>query len=210
MSPTSPNCCIPSRPPCPEPSISCKPRQLGNAGSGTAAGPAQPALAGQSYTGSNPTEAYFGQIFNNVGGDLNPTVSDALSAVPFVDGLNLLESLGEAASNGKTMSIAVPVGVTLPAGLGGLGIFVKVLQPAQFALGPAGYAPNGSPLTSATSAQVVVELRAGVNVLGLITVNLAIDINAANGKSILTNISCPSYSGPGVRWPPPPSRPPPR
>jgi uncharacterized membrane protein len=168
---------------------------LGNAGSGTAAGLVS-GLAGQSYTGSNPTEAYFGQIFNDVGGDLNPTVSDALSAVPFIDGLNLLDALGQAASNGKTMSIAVPVGITLPLGLGGTGIFVKILQPEQFALGPAGYAPNGSPLTSATSAQVVVEVRTGINVLGLATANIAIDINAANGESILTNVSCPSYSVP--------------
>jgi uncharacterized membrane protein len=171
--------------------------QVGGATSGLAGGVVT-GLAGQSYSGSNPTQNYFGQIFNNVGGALNPGVNDVLSAVPFIDGVNLLEALGQAANKGG--SIALPVTADLPLGLGGLGVFLKIIDPQKFAVGPAGFDPpgdvNGRPLTQAKSAQVVLQLRLQLNVLSLVGVNLAIDAGVANGQSILTKLTCPSVSSP--------------
>ena len=169
----------------------------GDATSGLAGGLVT-GLAGQSYSSPGPTQNYFGQIFNNLGGSLNPTVTDALALAPFIDGVNLLEALGQAARKGGTISLPVTAG--LPLGLGGVGVFLTILEPEKFAVGPAGYDPigdtNGRPLTSAQESQVVVQVRLLVDVLGLATVKIAVDAKAANGLSILTNVTCPSAASP--------------
>ncbi|NGY05499.1 pilus assembly protein TadG-related protein [Solimonas terrae] len=168
-----------------------------DATSGTAGGLIS-GLATQSFTGSSPVTNYFGQALNGLGSALNPTVSTTLSAIPFVDGLGLLTALGTTASKGNT--IQVPVTTTVP-GVASLGVFLKVLQPEQPSNlpGRAGYSSSGTPFTTASSSQIVTQIRILLNgidlgIISLANVRLAIDVQAANGNSILTRVSCP-YAG---------------
>ena len=147
-------------------------------------------------------------ILNLTGQTLNPVVSDTLGAVPFVNGLDLLAALGQAAKadpSGKLKPIVLPLTVDVGKLLN-VNLFLQVLQPPQFAIGPAtghpaqwsgdsAYANCGTGgYTCAQSSQIRVLLRAGINdvVLGLFKLRLGVDINVAAAAAYLDQLECPS------------------
>jgi uncharacterized membrane protein len=153
-------------------------------------------LAGTAAPGSSTTP--FAAALGNLGAALNPTVTDALSAVPLVDGLGLLTALGQSAANGGTIN--VPVSIPGIPGLLSSGVFLQILQPEQLASGAAGFDGDGEPFTSANSSQVILKTRLSLplELLGvnLATVLLGIDIRVANGYSRLLSIDCPGVGKP--------------
>lgn len=168
---------------------------LGQAVSGTAGGVIS-GLAQQAYNAGNggATQQYFGNIFNNVGGALNPAVNDVVSQVPFVDALDLLTALAEDAAaapvNGQPQPINLQPGnsflnlLNIP-GVSTVQTFVTIIQPPQFAIGPA------LPTTTARSAQVQLGVRVGVTLVGVISANLGVDLKVADATGTLTTLQCP-------------------
>jgi uncharacterized membrane protein len=154
-------------------------------------------LAGTANPGasSNPLAGVLG----NIGAALNPTVTDALAAVPVIDGLGLLTALGQSAANGGTISI--PVSLSIP-GLLGSGTYVQIIDPEQPAFGHAGYDASGKPVTSAQSSQVKLKSRTALSltILGVSVaeIHLGLDVNVGNGYSRLIAIRCP---GVGRQYP---------
>ncbi len=163
---------------------------LGQALSGTAGGVVS-GLAGQAYDGGGgPVRTYFGDLFNNVGGQLNPLATDALSAVPFIDGLDLLTALGQDAAQGGTILISKDATGLLPLlnipGLTKLAIYLHVIQPASFSvLQPAG------PANTAHSAQLTLNLRFNINLLALVVMNLGLDLDVPSANGTLVSLQCP-------------------
>jgi len=162
---------------------------LGQAVSGTGGGLIS-GLGQQAYNanGGGPTQQYFGDLFNNLGTSLNPTVSDVASTIPFVDAMDLLAALAEDAAKGGPINLqpgnSYLTLLNLP-GLTKLQTFVTIISPPQFALGPA------LPTTQAKSAQVVLSLRADVTLLGLLTTDLGVDLKVATATGTLTSLQCP-------------------
>ncbi len=165
---------------------------VGQAASGSVGGLVS-GLAGNAYSGSGsssqPTQNFFGQIFNNAGGTFNPLISDVASAVPFIDALDLIEALGEDAS--KNQPIAVQPGssfinlLNVP-GLTNVQTFVTITQPPQLALGPA------LPTTTASTAQVVLGVRSTVNVPLVLNAFIGADLKVDPATGTLTQLQCPS------------------
>jgi uncharacterized membrane protein len=162
---------------------------LGQALSGTAGG-AVSGLAAQVYNGGGgPVRQYFGDLFNNVGGQLNPLATDVLSAVPFVGGMDLLNALGEDAAKGGTILISTNGGllslINIP-GLTKVGIYLRVIQPPSFSvLQPAG------PANTAHSAQLTLYVRLNINLLALVVMNLGLDLDVPSANGTLTALQCP-------------------
>lgn len=159
-----------------------------------------------------------GTILNTAGLDLNPAVSSIVGAVPFVDGLDLLAALGEAAQaspDGSVKPITLPLTVTVPAAVT-LNTYLSIGAPPKFAVGPAGGAV-------AQTAEITLMIRIAadsllnglfsllngvlngvlglVNALGLITFNLSvlpttlrlgIDVNVAPAMASLDRLQCPT------------------
>lgn len=151
-------------------------------------------------------------ILNIAGQGLNPVVSDALGALPFVDGLDLLAALGEAAKadpTGALKPIVLPVSLNLGQLLN-VSAFVQILQPPKFALGPAtghpaswvgdaAYADCGvGGYTCAQSSQIKILVRAGIDdvVLGLFKLRLGVDINVGAAAAYLDQLQCPVSGAP--------------
>ncbi|MDB5986984.1 MAG: hypothetical protein JWR16_2037 [Nevskia sp.] len=109
-------------------------------------------LAGMASPGANKVS--LGSILNTAGLDLNPAVSSIVGAVPFVNGLDLLAALGEAATadpSGKITPIALPVVLSVP-GVATASAFLQIGAPPKFAIGPAGS-------TSASTAEITLMVR---------------------------------------------------
>jgi len=138
-------------------------------------------------------------LLGNVGTALNPTVTDAAAQVPFVDVLDMLTAIGEAAAAKNGITINLPVSVQVP-GLLNTYAFLTVLQPPQLSgLGPVG--------TSQNTAQIRLQLRANVNPSGVLsllpvadllaqaTVNLGVDVTVAAASGTISTLVCPSSGG---------------
>lgn len=97
--------------------------------------------------------------------------------------LNLVTAI-VSLSNGQN-AITIPVGVNLP-GLASVNALVKIIEPPQVAIGPAADADGGI-CTVAKSAQVRVSLAVLVNLV-VATVDLSLNVNAANGSAGLRTI----------------------
>ncbi|HZR34226.1 MAG TPA: hypothetical protein VFA75_02545 [Nevskia sp.] len=161
-----------------------------------------------------------GSILNTVGLDLNPAVSSVVGAVPFVDGLDLLAALGEAARaspDGSIKPITLGPVVSVP-GTITLNSYLSIGAPPQFAIGPAGAA-------HARTAEITLMIRisAGTLISGLTTLvnntvngvlqlvgllslgliqsnvtvltpplNLGVDVNVAPATASLDKLQCPT------------------
>jgi uncharacterized membrane protein len=162
---------------------------LGQAVSGTAGGLIS-GLGNQAYNvnGGGPTQKYFGDLFNYVGTGLNPTVDDVASQVPFVDSMDLLTALAEDAAKGGPINLQPTDSyltlLNIP-NLTKLQTFVTIIQPPQFALGPA------LPSTQAKSAQVTLGVRASLTVPLILSANLGVDLQVATATATLTSLQCP-------------------
>ncbi len=161
---------------------------LGQAVSGTGGGLIS-GLGAQAYNGTGgPTQQYFGDIFNTIGTGLNPTVGDVASAVPFVDAMDLLTALAEDAAKGGPIKLQPGNDfltlINIPNTMK-LDTFVTIIQPQQFAVGPA------IPSTQAKSAQITLNVRIAANILALVTANLGVDLQVAAGTGTLTSLQCP-------------------
>ena len=170
-------------------------------------------LAGVADTSG--TTFSLGTILNTAGLDLNPAVSNIVGAVPFVDGLDLLAALGEAAQAGpigpggvpQVRPIALPVTLDIP-GVADVSVYISIGSPAKFAVGPAG-------MTSAQTAEITLMVRIGAGavlnsllstingVLGILAplaqitllpppLNIGIDVNVAPAVANLNQLICPS------------------
>jgi len=164
---------------------------LGQAVSGSTGGLIS-GLAGDAYnspgSGTQPTQAYFGNLLDNVGGSFNPLVTDVASSVPFVNALGLLTALGEDASQNQAISLQPPNSfltlLNIP-GLSSLQIYLTVIQPPQFAVGPA------LPTTMAQTAQIVLGVRTSVTLSALLSASLGVDLNVAAATGTLSSLQCP-------------------
>ncbi|WP_428309707.1 pilus assembly protein TadG-related protein [Hydrocarboniphaga sp.] len=165
---------------------------LGSNSASAAAAGLLTGLAGTANPGAASTP--FAAALGNLGASLNPAVTDALAAVPLIDGLGLLTALGQSAANGGTIN--VPVSIPGIPGLVSSGVFLEIKQPEQLASGPAGVDESGQPLTSATSSQVVLKVRLNTSLGDLAKILLGIDVRVANGYSRLLSIDCPGLGQP--------------
>jgi uncharacterized membrane protein len=109
--------------------------------------------------------------------------SGALSQAALSAEINALQTLtteAELANGTNALSITSALNIT---GLTNVQLTASVIQVPQVAFGPVG--------TTASTAQVNINLTADISVLGLIGVNLLdIPITAANGTSTLQSITC--------------------
>lgn len=96
----------------------------------------------------------------------------------------------------KDRTNAVPIGLSfnkLPAGLGGVSAKLRILQPAQSKVGPAGQDSAGNYYTKVDSAQVAITLALNLELLQKIEIlKLPLVINVAGGEARLDKILCPS------------------
>ncbi len=179
---------------------------LGQATSG-AAGGAISGLASKVYNSDGgPTRNYFGDLFSGVADSFNPAASDLVSQVPFVNALDLITALGQDAAVGQG-PIALQPGpgfmntLGVP-GLTSLSTFVTITAPPNLApLLPADPSFEGDPVNRATAktAQAVIGIRTNINVanLGLINVNLGLDVDVDPARAALTQLVCPAASKSG-------------
>jgi uncharacterized membrane protein len=102
--------------------------------------------------------------------------------------LNLLNLVNAIAivSNGKN-AVTIPLAVNLP-GLASVNSLVNVIEPPQMAIGPPPATENGEICTFAKTAQLKVRVAVLVNVLSLATIDLALNVQAANGSAGLLSI----------------------
>lgn len=143
------------------------------------------------------TSVSLASLLGNIGGGLNPLVTDAAAQLPFTNALDLLAALGYAAAAKNGMTITLPVSVQVP-GLLNIYLFLQILQPMQ----PSGFGPIG---TSQNTAQIILKLRANVDpsgVLGLLsalakaTINLGLDVTVASAKGTISTLVCPTDASP--------------
>ncbi|WP_047541274.1 pilus assembly protein TadG-related protein [Methylotenera versatilis] len=99
--------------------------------------------------------------------------------------LNLVNMIASV-SNGQN-AVTIPLAVNLP-GLVSVNAIVNVIEPAQMAIGPPPAVENAEACTFAKTAQVRVGVAVLVNVLGLAKVDLALNVQAANGSAALRSI----------------------
>ncbi|ROO29556.1 hypothetical protein SAOR_03585 [Salinisphaera orenii MK-B5] len=86
---------------------------------------------------------------------------------------------------------------SLPTGLGGVSVDLRLLEPASLAIGPAGTNADGDYYTTVYSSQVSLGLRLDLNLeLGglaeVARVTLPVAIQVAQGRADLERIDCPS------------------
>lgn len=160
------------------------------------------------------------QLLSFTGVALNQPVSDLLTALPFIDGMTLLNALGQAATaaNGAS-SVAIPgLGLSVP-GVADVKVFLKVIEPPK-----AGFGAVGSEGAVARTAQVRLQIRIGAGqvlnglkaaleslvntLLGLLqalgvkssvkvlpsSLNLGIDVDVASAEAQLDALQCPRAS----------------
>jgi uncharacterized membrane protein len=132
------------------------------------------------------------------------------SQLPLIDALSLVTSLAEAASVGKPL--ALPLSVSLPAGIANVQLALTVTRAPYLAVGPAGFGPNGLPLTQARSAAITLQLRAQVldvsgalsalsPVVGVVSqpIRLGLDVDIAPAEATVASIECPTLAAPNTR-----------
>ncbi|MGX2040314.1 pilus assembly protein TadG-related protein [Methylocaldum sp. MU1018] len=137
-------------------------------------------------------------------GDLLKVTTDdpEAAATASVNALDLLV-LGAEVANGQN-AIAIPAaGITVP-GVASIGLSLRLIEPPQIAIGPAGQDENGNWRTQVQTAQA----RLGIN-LGLVPmplgiplvltiqlVNLQLAVDAAPTTAWLENVGCPAPDHP--------------
>ncbi|WP_171016479.1 TadG family pilus assembly protein [Pseudomonas sp. D(2018)] len=85
---------------------------------------------------------------------------------------------------------AVDVGLGVNLGLANLGLKVYVIEPPKIAIGLPGRDENGNWRTQVSTAQVRLEVGGQVDVLSLVTVDLGLHLDVAQGWAALQSISC--------------------
>ncbi|MFO7581404.1 pilus assembly protein TadG-related protein [Guyparkeria sp.] len=105
--------------------------------------------------------------------------------------------------------VEVDLGVDL-AGLtpGGIGLQLDLIEPPQIAVGPAGKKPesdwgNTGSLTDewrtvASTAQGNLSLQVPLELLGLLSVDLHVDLELGRGEAALTSVECPTWNDPNA------------
>jgi len=151
-------------------------------------------------------------------GGLIGAVRDALGDQPLSAILSLVGPVGSDASLAlgsivnaaaqvvaaeRTQNHTIPLDIDLsqlPAGLGGLNVGLRILEPAQTEMGPAGTDASGRYYTKVRSAQVGLELGLGLEIaiddFALARVKLPLAVQLAQGEARLESIDCPSPSEP--------------
>jgi uncharacterized membrane protein len=161
-----------------------------------------------------------GTVLNEVGLDLNPAVSGVVGAVPFVDGLDLLAALGEAAQaspNGSVKPITLPITLDIP-GVASVNTYLSIGAPPKFAIGPAGAAKastaeitlmvriSGDAVVSALTSLVNTTVNGVLQLVGILSLgliqstvtvlptplHLGIDVNVAPATASLDKLQCPT------------------
>lgn len=157
-------------------------------------------------------------LVSGLAGGLIGAVRDALGDQPLSSVLSLIGPVGSDASLAlgsivnaaaqvvaaeRTQNAAIPLDIDLsqlPAGLGGLNVGLRLLEPAQTTMGPAGTDASGRYYTRVRSAQVGLELGLdlGVAIAGfdVARVALPLAVQLAQGEARLARIDCPSPSRP--------------
>lgn len=161
-----------------------------------------------------------GTVLNLTGLALNEPVSNLLTALPFIDGMTLLNALGQAATSASGVSsVAIPgLSLSVP-GVADVLVFLKVLEPTQ-----PGFGAVGTEGAVARTAQISLQIRIGAGellnglvaalnalintLLGLLqalgvdssvtvlpsSLNLGIDVDVASAEARLDALQCPSAS----------------
>jgi len=169
---------------------------------------------------SNGATFGLGQLLNLTGLALNQPVSDLLTALPFIDGMTLLNALGQAATAASGVSsVAIPgLGLSVP-GVADVKVFLKVIEPQQAGLGAV-----GSEGAVARTAQIRLQIRISAGqlltglksaleglintLLGLLqalgvhssvtvlpsSLNLGVDVEVASAEAQLDALQCPRAS----------------
>ena len=131
-------------------------------------------------------DAPLSEIFDLAG----PTGSDVSVSVGA-----LVNSAAQLVAADRQQAIAVPLNITLPVGLGGITANLRILEPPQTQIGPAGRNTQGDFFTTVRSAQVALELRLNLELLATAPLaDLPIVVNIADGDASLSRIVCPTAS----------------
>lgn len=169
---------------------------------------------------SNGAVFGLGDLLNLTGLALNQPVSDLLAALPFIDGMTLLNALGQAATVASGVSSVEIPGLALSVpGVANVVVFLKVIEPQQ-----SGYGAVGSEGAVARTAQVRLQIRIGAgqllnglkaalealinSLLGLLealgvtstvtvlpsSLNLGVDVDVASAEAQLDALQCPRAS----------------
>lgn len=93
---------------------------------------------------------------------------------------------------------AVDLDLGIDLGLADLGLKLQVIEPPKIAIGLPGRDEDGNWRTQVSTAQVRLEVGGKVDVMGLVTVDLALNLELANGWAALQDVSCGSIL-PGTR-----------
>lgn len=169
---------------------------------------------------SNGAVFGLGDLLNLTGLALNQPVSDLLAALPFIDGMTLLNALGQAATVASGVSSVEIPGLALSVpGVANVVVFLKVIEPQQ-----SGYGAVGSEGAVARTAQVRLQIRIGAgqllnglkatlealinSLLGILAIlgvhssvailpsslNLGVDVDVASAEAQLDALQCPRAS----------------
>ncbi|MGM0516312.1 MAG: pilus assembly protein TadG-related protein [Pseudomonadota bacterium] len=147
--------------------------------------------------------------------DLHLSLGDILAIdAPGPDALNAEINAGSLLMTGLVAGnlehgVDVDLGVDL-AGLtpGGIGLHLDLIEPPQMAVGPAGKKPksewdNTGSLTDewrtvASTAQGNLALQVPLDLLGLLSVDLHVDLELGRGEAALTSVECPTWNDPNA------------
>jgi len=148
-------------------------------------------------------------ILGNIGGGLNPAVTDAAALLPSLDLLDLLMGLGEAAAATTPSSFLTLSGTPSVSGLASTYVFLSVQQPMQPGFGPVGAVANTAQVTLHVRASVDPTTSTAVTGLNAIdslingllalvlsytptTINIGVDLQVAQATGTLSSLACPS------------------
>ena len=112
-----------------------------------------------------------------------------LSALDLVTALAFLAN--------KAHAVDVGLGINL-VGLANVGLKLYVVEPPKIAIGEPGRDANGNWKTEVSTAQVRLEASSNLDVIGVVTVNLGLALNVAEGWAALDRVDCGSIL-PGQR-----------
>lgn len=136
---------------------------------------------------ADPTKtSHLGQVLN-----IEPGVEKLVSALP-INVASLVSAIAQAANKGTPISL--PVAVDL-GNLATAGATINIIQPPQLGFGRAGLDGQGNYRTTATTAQVAIQLQLNVLSGGLLgggqpVIDLPLYVKVAAAKATLNDIQC--------------------
>ncbi len=165
---------------------------LSASGSGASAG--MVSRLGRQARNAPSSNVNMGEILGTVvGTTLNPSSTDAASAIPFVSGSDFLLAMAQdaASKNPTGYQINTGLGLILP-GIGGTTITLHVIHPPVIAVGPVGTEGKNSQLQLHIRQQYADSSGLGQLLALGMSIRTGFDLSLADGTGTLTALTCPN------------------